>query len=132
MANLIPRKTRAGPATHFNNQVLTALACAAFLLSAAPVSAQPRVSTVRQVVVHFGDLDVTREAGARVLLSRLGAAARKACGGSFLDIRDLTAAADYHSCFEESMQRAVVAVDRPLVSELYDNANPAPRIIAVK
>jgi UrcA family protein len=110
-----------------NKCFLAALTCGASVLIAAPVSAQPTIGAQRQVVVHFGDLDVTREEGARILLSRLEGAARLACGAAS-NSRDLTMVPLYRSCLQDTMERAVADVRLPLVSELFEAR--APKAIA--
>jgi UrcA family protein len=102
---------------------LAAFACGASVLIAAPVFAQPAIGTQRQVVVHFGDLDVTREEGARILLSRLEGATRVACGAAS-DSRDLTMVPIYRACLQDTMERAVADVHLPLVSGLFEQRVP--------
>ena len=101
-----------------NRQTLAALLCGASLL-ATPSFAQPVMGTQLRYVVHFSDLDVTREDGARMLLSRLDGAARIVCSPA-ADSADLGRVALFQSCVRDTMERAVAAVHAPLVSELYN------------
>ena len=101
-----------------NKQILAAIVCGASLL-AAPAFAQPLLGTQLKYVVHYSDLDLTREAGARVLLSRLHGAARIVCSPAS-DGLDLERIALFNSCMKDTMERAIAAVHVPLVGELYE------------
>jgi UrcA family protein len=112
-----------------NKRFLAAFACGAFTSIAAPAFAQPVSGSERQVVVHFGDLDMSREQDARIFLSRLEGAAQTACNTS-ADIKALPWGATYNSCVDDSMKRAVASVHMPLVSELFEHR--IPEIVAKK
>lgn len=66
------------------------------LAAAAPAFAEP-VS----VTVPYGDLDLTKDAGRKVLDQRLVRASRKVCGGA-APLRDLTQLRAYRSCLVEA------------------------------
>ena len=72
----------------------------------------------RSLAVAYGDLDPTRESGARVLLSRLKSAAQQVCGPA-PDIRDLMMRRGYDSCFDEAVGRAVNDLHFPLLAKVY-------------
>ena len=81
----------------------------------------------QQMVVPYDDLNLSRPAGAEVLLGRLHRAANSVCGGT-PDIRDLGAQEYYRGCFDNAMKGAIAQIDSPLVAELY--ANPALKTAA--
>jgi UrcA family protein len=108
---------------------IAALACGAFIFIAPPAFAQPPAASERQVVVHFGDLDMSREQDARTFLSRLEGAAQTACNTN-ADMKELPWGATYNSCVDDSMKRAVASVYMPLVSRLFEHR--IPEIVARK
>jgi hypothetical protein len=68
--------------------------------------------------VRFGDLDLTRAAGAQELYRRITHAARDVCetigpGGSAVGIRN-------RACIDRAIARAVVDIDSPLLTERYE------------
>ena len=79
-----------------------------------------------QITVSYTDLDISRPAGAQILLQRLGAAANNVCGGQ-PDMRNLGMQGYFRSCFSQAMNGAVAAVHSPLVAELYANRKLAQR-----
>lgn len=83
--------------------VLPALALAA----ATPALAEP-VS----VVVPFGDLDLTKDAGRKVLDARLTRAASKVCGT--VSVRDLARLAARRACIAEARASAAPQVELAL------------------
>lgn len=83
-----------------------------------------------QVTVRYGDLNLTHEEGARVLLTRLDHAATHVCGGS-PRVADLHAWASYEACRKAAMDRAVASVRSPLVASLY-GAPQAPTMVAAR
>lgn len=98
------------------------LAAAAALSCAAPVLAQTS-DPVPSVRVKYADLDLGARAGASVLLSRIEAAARTACGGA-PDIRQLDRVARFEACRRSAVARAVAAVDSPLLTALAHRGAP--------
>ena len=71
-----------------------------------------------QLVVGYSDLDLSSQAGARVLIGRIGMAASQVCGG-VPDIRDLGRLALYRSCRQKAMADAVARVGSPAVNAAY-------------
>ena len=85
---------------------------------------------VEQVVVFHGDLDLTSEAGAVVMLRRLERGARKACGGT-PGRQPLAMELAYRICREQALSDAVAQLDAPLVSAFYEGRyGQAPRLYA--
>jgi UrcA family protein len=71
-----------------------------------------------QLVVSYGDLDLSGKFGARVLISRLDVAASQVCGGAPV-MRDLERTALYRACKHQAMDNAVASVGSPTVSAIY-------------
>jgi UrcA family protein len=95
------------------------IACAASvlaLLHGGGVQAA-NVATVRSITVRYDDLDLNREAGARVLIRRIASAARSACGPA-PDIRDLRQHPVYEACVGAATSNAIDSVHAPLVASL--------------
>jgi UrcA family protein len=103
--------------------VLCLAAAAATLSCAAPVLAQTS-DTVPSVAVKYGDLNIGSPAGAQRLLNRIEAAANTACGGA-PDIRQLSRLASFEACHKFAVDRAVVAVDSPLLTAMAHRSAPA-------
>jgi len=103
------------------NRVLAGFASGLSLLLGTTALAQSPSEKPLTVVVHFSDLDLTHEEGAKALLGRLQHAARAVCSPA-ADAKDLKRISLYESCLKESMDRAVADVRAPLVSALYGNA----------
>jgi UrcA family protein len=91
--------------------------------SVAPSSAAGYNAAAPQSVVSYSDLDLSRDTGAQVMLSRLQGAAMRVCGGS-PDVRDLNAWNDYRACEKQAMDQAVTAVNSPMVAKLYEGSVP--------
>ena len=73
---------------------------------------------VRQETVRFGDLDLTRPAGAQELYRRITHAARDVCetfspGGSAVGISNRV-------CIDRAIAQAVADIDSPLLTERYE------------
>lgn len=101
--------------------LVAALACGVSFLSGTPALAQSPSEKPLTAIVHYSDLDLTHEEGARVLLGRLQHAARVVCSPA-ADGRDLTRISLFKRCLRESMDRAVAEVGVPMVSALYGHA----------
>ena|SRR5579885_573204 len=99
------------------------LAAAATMTGAAPAVAQIS-DAVLSVSVKYRDLNLGSRAGAQVLLERIEAAAKTACGGP-PDIRQLGQLASFEACRRSAVARAVVAVDSPTLTEMAHGGYPA-------
>lgn len=77
---------------------------AATLAGALLLSAVPAFAADRSVMVRYGDLDLTTDAGAATLQTRVASAVKQVCGSA--DIRDLPAMQDMRSCREEARSRS--------------------------
>jgi UrcA family protein len=90
---------------------IVALGVAGVSAAAAPATAAP------SAVVHYADLDLATEQGARALYRRIAIAAETVCPAA--DNRDLAAAAESRSCREQAIARAVRDVGTPLLAAVY-------------
>ena len=88
------------------------------LATAAPAPDAPHM------MVHFADLDLTRNEGAAILYQRLRAAAETVCGPR--QDRELAKAADFKTCVQSALASAVMTIDRPRVTAYY-RAHNEPR-----
>jgi UrcA family protein len=76
-------------------------------------------------VVYYGDLHIDIEQDAKIMLQRIGQAAKKACGGhatfsSYTGSLDRT----FEECRNEAIQRTVKQLGAPVVTRLYSEARP--------
>jgi UrcA family protein len=97
-----------------------AFAIAICLSGMAGAHAGQAYSSGPQLVVSYGDLDLSRQSGARILLGRLATAASQVCGG-VPDSRELARTAMYRTCTRQAMDNAVARVGSPMVISLYGN-----------
>jgi len=81
-----------------------------------PITASISGDQVRSVVVHFSDLNLQSRAGAARLYHRIQMAAGRACGSERLT-GQFTVSADWTSCVEIAIDRAVTDVNRPSVTD---------------
>jgi UrcA family protein len=79
-----------------------------------------------QVVVQFGDLDLTAFVGASTLYGRLQSAARLVCG-PLEDAKDLKRAFEYRHCVKDALWTAVTHIDQPTLSAYNLRPDPTPR-----
>jgi UrcA family protein len=74
-------------------------------------------------VVHYGDLNLNAEQDAKILLQRIGQAAKKACGGhptfsSYTGRLDDT----FNECRTVAIARTVKQLGAPVVTHMYSEA----------
>jgi UrcA family protein len=112
--------------THFLQRTLGAvtlsIAAASILTASAPANAQPQDDAIR-VTVSYGDLNLARADGAKVLLQRIQAAADRACGEA-PDVRLMSRRAFYDACRAHAVAAAVTDVGSPTLTAM---AGPATR-----
>ena len=100
----------------------TLVAAAALALAGPAIAfgATPQKADKATVKVSYKDLDISSEAGARVLYSRLKQASRSAC-----DVRpvretgSVRETAKAKQCYHESLAQAVKTLDIELVNKLH-------------
>ena len=114
-------------ATNLPNLITTAIIGALGLMGAATSMAADR-DEVRQVVVRFGDLNLSNPQGAAALYSRITVAAREVCNAQDVGIRnfDLGTRASVDSCVRKAISGAVTKVGRPELFAVYNARNSEP------
>jgi UrcA family protein len=95
-------------------------ACALALL---PTPGFAREADTRSVMVHYSDLNLNTEAGAAALYSRLVRAARNVCEDP-AEVVAIGQMQDIDKCRKETLADAVDSVDRPLLTEVYEEHHP--------
>jgi UrcA family protein len=68
-------------------------------------------------IVSYGDLNLANSHAVELLYRRIAAAAKAVCGDP--NARNLQAQARNRACVEQSIERAVDAVDRPTLTAFY-------------
>jgi UrcA family protein len=106
-------------ATYLPNLIQTAIFGTLALMGGAPSMANDR-DEVRQVVVRYGDLNVSNPQGAAELYSRIATAAREVCGGFDFDDHRLEARARTEACVRKAISGAVIDVRRPELFAIYN------------
>jgi UrcA family protein len=91
-------------------------AAAVFVLGAASAGAQ-EFNGERQVVVHYGDLDVASQKGAVALYARIASASAEVCGYAPAN-SDLAARKSFKKCSEAAEARAVKALPFDLAARM--------------
>jgi UrcA family protein len=81
---------------------------------------------VRQIVVRYGDLNLTNPRGAATLYGRISAAAREVCDASEVVSRDPGARASVDACVRKAIGEAVAEVGRPELLAIYNARNSVP------
>ena len=79
---------------------------------------------MRQITVTYGDLDLGTLTDARVMLTRLEQAAKRACGGDprlnpDYNLTFQSLEKTYQECRSDAVARAVVEVNAALLTELF-------------
>lgn len=93
---------------------LLAAAAAGLVLTRGGAAAE---DGTRSVAVRYGDLDLGREAGVRVLYGRLQAAAESVCGRD--ELRDLRRHQSWLECRDAALARAVDALGNARLAALH-------------
>ena len=101
-----------------------AIVSALAVLGATPALAD---EAARSMKVSYADLDLSTEAGAATLLSRIRSAARQVCG---YDGSTFTDKAIWNSCFKHAVGDAVGKVNNPQLTALYRGKGPVVTAMA--
>lgn len=104
------------------NRKMIALAAAISTLALAPLTAHADTAAPEVISVSAGDLDLTTQTGAKVMLKRIDAAATKACWPDKLNQMDA-----YNVCRKSVILDAVKVLDEPMVSLVYAEAYPTKK-----
>ncbi|HEV2561602.1 MAG TPA: UrcA family protein [Rhizomicrobium sp.] len=91
----------------------------AALAFSAPAYAGDVHGAVKQVAVHYDDLNISTKSGAHILIARIETASKTACGGA-PDIRDLKMRAFFSDCMKSTMDHAVASIPSPMVAAVYN------------
>ncbi len=84
--------------------------------AAAPHSLYEEVT----IKVKYEDLNINKEAGARVLYKRLRDATAEVCDkSSFSRDRSLSRLGDAKDCFEKTLDKAVLQVNNPVLTKIH-------------
>jgi UrcA family protein len=102
---------------------LITLALAAALAASATNPALANAPEIKTQKVGYADLDLSREAGARVLLMRIRNAAAAVCSDGAQSPLQLQSRA-YRSCIHQASAQAVTQADSPMVTALYGHQPP--------
>jgi UrcA family protein len=94
----------------------TLFLCGAIALCAVQVTAQAADDGLPSKRVSYADLDISSAAGAKVLYSRIVAAAHQVCALS--GYKDLGAMQRVNGCVDRAINHAVKEVDSPALSAL--------------
>ncbi len=95
----------------------------ASLVTTASASNAAQTSSDQQIVVSYKDLDISRPAGAEILIARMKVAASKVCG-PVPDIRQSEMRAAHRHCMADVLDRAVASMDAPIVGAVYRESPP--------
>lgn len=106
----------------FKTSLIAALAGLAASAQAAPAPVETRV-------VSGAELDLSRHAGAEVMLRRIKTAASALCGPES-DRTTLARAALRRACVAEATDRAVAQLGNPQVTALNGGEAPVPTLVA--
>jgi UrcA family protein len=110
---------------HISIPTLTAAAILVISFGAHADTADPPAKITGRSVVYYGDLNLTVEQDAKILLQRIEQAAKKACGGhatfsSYTGSLDHT----FEECRRAAIQRTLQRLGAPVVTQLYSEAAP--------
>lgn len=97
--------------------ILGAAAFAAMACSAAVFASADKHLIVRQVTVHYGDLNANSSQGAEKLYARLKSASKTACGGD--QGRRLALRKDFNACREDALSNAVSDINSRTLTALH-------------
>lgn len=113
--------------------LITTAIFGALALSCGAISAAADSSDLPQVVVKFGDLNLSTQQGAAALYRRIAAAADEVCESYSPHSRDLLAQQRIRGCVQKAIADAVTRVGRPELFAIYNakNHRPAPNMVAI-
>jgi UrcA family protein len=113
-------------------RISTSILAAAVMLAALSFRARADTSTddpptkiTGRSVVHYGDLNLSAEEDAKIMLRRIERAAKKACGGhAIVSPYGGTLEHTFEECRERAIDRAVKQLGAPRVTRIYFEARP--------
>ncbi|MFN0025347.1 MAG: UrcA family protein [Parvularculaceae bacterium] len=84
-------------------------------------------SIVQEKLVTYAELDLSRPAGAKLLVMRLQRAAEAVCGAD-ADERGLWRKQAREACVKDAVERALADLDEPMVETVYRNGDAVREI----
>ena len=113
-------------------RLITTAVFGVLALSCGAVSIAADNSDVPQVVVKFGDLNLSNPQGAATLYGRIVAAAHEVCKSFDIDSRGLGSRVRLDACVHKAIAGAVTKVGQPELFAIYNGKNhhPLPIIVA--
>lgn len=102
------------------------MVCAAWMMPAgAGVAAADSLDNPPQVIVKYGDLNLSTDSGAKALYRRMRGAAQTVCaayeGGGYVAVRPA-----WRACYDQAMASAVKRIDNRRVTALHEAAGRSP------
>ena len=119
--------------TRFTNlpRLITATMFGALVLGCGALSSAADNGNFPQVVVKFGDLNVSDPQGAATLYVRITAAAYEVCQPFDIDPRILGSQARLDACVHGTIANAVTKVGQPALFSVYRAKHPRTRPLIV-
>lgn len=113
--------------------LITTTILGALALGYGAVSTAANGGDAPQVVVTFGDLNMSTRQGAAALYERIAAAAGEVCQSYAVDSRDLAAQQQVRACVHKAIADAVTKVAQPELLAIYNakNHRPVPAMVAI-
>lgn len=109
---------------------IAALAALGFAASAQGGSLADTADSPPSVTVQTAGLNLDTEAGARIALNRLRAAARQVCGAK-PSVRDFQARASYQACVRDAVDATVASSGSPMLAKLNGTPQSPATLAAV-
>lgn len=115
-------------------RLVTATIFGALALSCGTLSIAADLRDVPQVIVKFGDLELSNRQGAATLYNRIVAAAYEVCKSFDADIRNNRSYARWEACVHNTIADAVTKVGQPELFAIYNarNRQPLPNTVAAR
>jgi UrcA family protein len=113
------------------SRLITTAIFGALTLSCGAISIAADKNNPPQVVVKFGDLNLSNPQDAATLYGRIVAAGSEVCRPFDIDSRDLGARARLHACIHKAIADAVTKVGQPELFAIYNARNREPLRITV-
>jgi UrcA family protein len=114
-----------------NVSIRTLVASVAIVTSVPAVHAGTNLSESvlrAQMVIHYGDLDLSKEHDAKAMLRRIDRAAIDVCGGQRpFGLYDGLSQREFAKCRADAIATAVAHLGKPVVSRVYSAASASTR-----
>ena len=103
-----------------NLSALAAFAVVGLIATAQPAAARTSESSddTASVTVHYADLNLNSEAGAKVMLRRIRNAAEEICGSELSMVEQWSLGRAYPACATPIVDRAVTQLNSPFVTAI--------------